>query len=480
LHDVQQERLDPLRYDLIIVGMGSGGMVASEFASTLDLRVAVVERDRVGGDCLWTGCVPSKALIASARAAHTMRRADEYGIEPVEPTIDTAKVFERIRGVQRQIAQAEDNADRFRAMGLDVIVGHPAHVIDRHRVSVDGNELEGRFILLCTGSRPVVPPIEGIEAAGYLTSETVWDLERAPESMVFIGAGPISMELAQAFCRLGVEVTVLQSGDRVLPRDEPELVSLLQDSVVSEGVDLRLNVDVTRVRIEDSGKVVYGTEDGRERRWEAAEILIGAGRRPNVEGLGLEELGIELNRRGVLVDKRSRTKVDSIYAVGDLAGRYLFTHMAGYEGVRAVRDMFFPGRGKVTDFVPWCTFTDPELAHAGQTIGEAEQQFGADDVQIWRQDLVHSDRARADGATKGAIVIVTHKGRVIGAHILAPHAGEMIHELALAIRDGMKLADVAGLIHVYPTYGTTIGQLAADSAFESAQKYKWLVRRQKA
>jgi len=233
------------------------------------------------------------------------------------------------------------------------------------------------------------------------------------------------------------------------------------------------------VTVQDGMKVVHGTENGKERRWEGAEILIGAGRRPNVAGLGLENLGIELNRRGVLVDKRSRTKVDSIYAVGDLAGRYRFTHMAGYEGVRAVRDMFFPGKGKVTDFVPWCTFTDPELAHAGLTIGEAEGQFGADDVEVWRRDLVHSDRARADGATKGAIVIVTHRKRVVGAHILAPHAGEMIQELALAIKEDMKLSDVASLIHVYPTYGTTIAQLAADSAFESAQKYKWLVRRQK-
>jgi pyruvate/2-oxoglutarate dehydrogenase complex dihydrolipoamide dehydrogenase (E3) component len=467
------------RYDLIIVGMGSGGMVASEFASTLDLRVAVVERERVGGDCLWTGCVPSKALIASAKAAHTMRHADKYGIEPIEPTIDTAKVFERIRGVQNQIAEAEDNAERFRDMGLDVLVGHPAHVTGRNTVSVNGDELEGRFILLCTGSRPVVPPIEGIEEAGYLTSETVWDLERAPESMVFIGAGPISMEMAQAFRRLGVEVTVLQKGDRILPRDEPDLVSVLQESVIGEDVDLRLNVDIASVTVENGKKVVHGTENGEERRWEGAEILIGAGRRPNVEGLGLEELGLELNRKGVLVDNRSRTKVDSIYAVGDIAGRYLFTHMAGYEGVRAVRDMFFPGKGKVTDFVPWCTFTDPELAHAGLTIGEAEEQLGSDDVEVWRQDLIHSDRARADSATKGAIVIVTHKKRVVGAHILAPYAGEMIHELALAIKDGMKLPDVANLIHVYPTYGTTIGQLAADSAFESAQKYKWLVRRQK-
>jgi pyruvate/2-oxoglutarate dehydrogenase complex dihydrolipoamide dehydrogenase (E3) component len=287
------------------------------------------------------------------------------------------------------------------------------------------------------------------------------------------------MEMAQAFRRLGVEVTVLQKGDRILPRDEPDLVSVLQESVIGEDVDLRLNVDIASVTVENGKKVVHGTENGEERRWEGAEILIGAGRRPNVEGLGLEELGLELNRKGVLVDNRSRTKVDSIYAVGDIAGRYLFTHMAGYEGVRAVRDMFFPGKGKVTDFVPWCTFTDPELAHAGLTIGEAEEQLGSDDVEVWRQDLIHSDRARADSATKGAIVIVTHKKRVVGAHILAPYAGEMIHELALAIKDGMKLPEVANLIHVYPTYATTIGQLAADSAFESAQKYKWLVRRQK-
>jgi pyruvate/2-oxoglutarate dehydrogenase complex dihydrolipoamide dehydrogenase (E3) component len=468
------------RYDLIIVGMGSGGMVASEFASILDLKVAVIERDRVGGDCLWTGCVPSKALIASGKAAHTMRQAGKYGIEPVEPTIDTAKVFERIHAVQQQIADAEDNADRFRAMGLDVLVGQPAHVVGPNTVSVNGHSLDARFILLCTGSRPVVPPIEGIEEAGYLTSETVWDLERAPDSMVFIGAGPISMEMAQAFRRLGVEVTVLQNGPRALPRDEPDLVETLTECLRAEGVDLRLDVEIARVQIENGKKAVYGTESGEERRWEGAELLIAAGRRPNVDGLGLQELGIELTTKGVLVDNRSRTRVSSIYAVGDIAGRHLFTHMAGYEGVRAVRDMFFPGKGKVSDFVPWCTFTDPELAHAGLMVSEAEERFGADDVEVWRQDLVHSDRARADGATEGAIVVVSHKKKVVGAHVLAPHAGEMIHELALAIKDGMKFDDVANLIHVYPTYAIGIGQLAADSAFEAAQKYKWLVRRQKA
>jgi pyruvate/2-oxoglutarate dehydrogenase complex dihydrolipoamide dehydrogenase (E3) component len=456
------------RYDLIIVGMGSGGLVAAEFASSLDLKVAAVEREeRIGGDCLWTGCVPSKALIASARAAHTMRHADELGLEPAEPEIDTANVFERVRAVQEEIAATDDNPDRFRELGVDVRLGEPAKVTGPHSVAMGDDALEARYILLCTGSRPFVPPIEGLEQAGYLTSETVWDLRSAPASMVFIGGGATSIELAQALARLGVTVTVLEQADRILARDEPELVTVLQRSLIEEGVDLRLNVAIERAEVAAGRKVLHGTESGEERSWEGEEIFVGAGRRPNVDGLGIEELS---------VDDRSRTGVGSVYAVGDLAGRYEFVHAAAYEAVRAVRDMFFPGKGKVTDFVPWCTFTDPELAHAGLTIGEAERQLGAGDVEVWRRDLSHSDRARTDGARTGSVIVVTHKRRVVGAHILAPRAGEMIHELALAIREDMKLSDMAGLVHIYPTYSVAIGQLAADAAFASAQKYKWLVR----
>lgn len=466
------------RYDLIIVGMGSGGMVAAEFASTLDIRVAVVERDRVGGDCLWTGCVPSKALLASAKVAHHMRTAGDYGIEPVEPVIDTAKVFERIRAVQAQIEETDDNAERFRDMGIDIRFG-PARVAGPHEVAVNGSRLEGRFILLATGSRPMVPPIDGLEEAGFLTSETVWDVARAPASLILIGGGPISIETAQAFNRLGTRVTVLQKGPGILPRDEPDLVGRLQARLRAEGVDLRLDVETERVTTEDGAKVLHGTEAGEAGRWEAEEILVGAGRRPNVEDLGLQDLGVPIGPHGVIVDERSRTSLSSVYAVGDLGGRYLFTHMAGYEGVRAVRDMFFPGKGKVTDFVPWCTFTDPELAHAGLTTAEAEERFGADDVEVWRQELTHSDRARAEGETEGAVIVVTAKGKIVGAHILAPSAGEMIHELALAIQQGLKLTEVASLIHVYPTYATATGQLAAEAAFEGAKKYRWLVRRGK-
>ena len=473
------------RYDLVVVGMGSGGMIGAEFATTIGLRVAVVERGRVGGDCLWTGCVPSKALLASAKAAHTMRVADTYGLPSLAPDIDTSLVWKRIRAIQQEIGSTDDDPGRFEADGVEIIRG-TARVVGPNTVRVLGEgpagedrDLESRFILVCTGSRPVVPPIEGLQEAGFLTSETLWDLDRAPASMVMIGAGPIATEMSQAFARLGIRTIVLQKGPRILPRDEPDLVDLLVAKLRSEGVDLHFNVEIERVATSGNRKIVFGSENGEPSRWEGEELLVATGRRPNVEGLGLEEVGVKVGRTGIEVDERMRTAVPSIYAAGDVAGRFLFTHSAGYEAVRAVRDAFYPGKGKVTDFVPWCTFTDPELAHAGLTVAEAEKKYG-DDVDVYRLDLSHSDRARADNATEGAIVVVTAKGgKVVGAHILAPAAGEMIHELALAINEGLKLAEVASLIHVYPTLSTGIGQLAGEAAFEGAKKLRWLVRREK-
>jgi pyruvate/2-oxoglutarate dehydrogenase complex dihydrolipoamide dehydrogenase (E3) component len=468
------------RYDLVIVGMGSGGMVGAEFAATIGLRVAVVERGRVGGDCLWTGCVPSKALLASAKAAHTMKVADKYGLPSIDPVdIDTSLVWKRIRSIQQDLAHSDDDPERFTAMGVEVIAGQ-ARIVGPNAVELVGQDrtLETRYILICTGSRPLTPPIDGLREAGFLTSENVFEIERAPRSVVMIGGGPIAIEMAQAFTRLGIRTTVLQKGPGILPRDEPDLVATLTAKLVEEGVDLRLNVDTERVAVAEGRKIVYGAEAGEPAKWEAEELLVAVGRRPNVEGLGLDEVGVKMGRRGIEVDERMRTSVPSIYAAGDVAGRFLFTHSAGYEAVRAVRDAFYPGKGKVTDFVPWCTFTDPELAHAGLTVAEAEKKHG-DDVEVWRLELSHSDRARADGAAEGAIVVVTAKGKLVGAHILAPSAGEMIHELAMGINEGMKLAELASLIHVYPTLSTSIGQLAAEAAFEGAKRLRWLVRKEK-
>ena len=381
-----------------------------------------------------------------------------------------------MRAVQRSIAETDDDPERFRAMGLELRVGQAATITGPHTVRVGEEELEAKHILLCTGSRPAEPPIEGLAEAGYLTSESVWEIERAPASLVVIGGGPIGVELSQAFRRLGTTVTLLQQGGRVLPRDEPELVDRLAARLRGEGVELRTG----RRRGAGDGR---GRPEGRARdRGRRARALgrRGAagrrGRRPNVEGLGLEALGIEVTPHAVTVDDRSRTSVASIYAVGDLAGRHLFTHSAASEGVKAIRDMFFPGKGRFDSLVPWATFSDPELAHAGLTIAEARERHG-DDVEVWRMELAHSDRARADGTEDGLLLVVCAKKKLVGAHILAPAAGDLIQELAGRSSAGPSSPTSRARSTSIPTLSTSIAQLAGKAAFEGAQRYKWLVRR---
>jgi pyruvate/2-oxoglutarate dehydrogenase complex dihydrolipoamide dehydrogenase (E3) component len=463
--------------DVVIIGMGSGGMPSAEFAATLGLKVAVVERGRVGGDCLWTGCVPSKALLASAKVAHHLRTAERWGLPAVQvPPIDTSAVWRRIKDVQRRIAASDDDPARYEEMGVELVSGH-ARLVDGNTVDVDGRRLDTRFVLVCTGSRPASPPIPGLADAGYLTSESFFGLDRCPASLVFIGGGPIAIELAQACHRLGVEVTVLQKGPGILPRDEPDLARRLADLLVEEGLDLRLGVDAKAVEVLPGGrKVVVAQIGDGVARVEAEEIFVGAGRVPNVEDLGLEALGIGVGPRGIETDDRGRTAVKTVYAAGDVAGRSLFTHSAAYEGVRALRDMFFPGKGTLGATIPWCTFTDPELAHVGLTSAEARERYG-DDAKVWRMELEHSDRARADGVEQGVILLVTGpKRRIVGGHILCPGAGELLHEVALAEAQGLRLDDLAGLVHVYPTLATSVGMLAAESVFDNAARIRRVTR----
>lgn len=457
------------RYDLVIVGMGSAGLVAAEFAARLELRVAAVEAERLGGDCLWTGCVPSKTLLAAAKAAQTMRAADRHGLTPVEPQIDPARVWQRIREVQERIASTDDSPERYEAMGVELAHGH-ARLAGPNEVEVDGRALETRFVLVCTGSRPATPSVPGLEEAGFQTSETVFELESPPRSWIVIGGGPIGTELAQGFRRLGMDTTLLQRWPRLLPRDEPELAERLADLLRAEGVNLRVDARIERIEVQKGRKIVHAGGD----RFAAEELLVAAGRTPAVDGLALEEVGVRVGPRGVEVDSHLRTSVPSIYAVGDVAGRYLFTHSAGAEAVVAVRNMFFPGKSKAADLIPWCTFTDPELAHVGLTRAEA-----GDGAEIAAIDLEHSDRARAEAEDAGRIVLVLKRGKVVGAHVLAPSAGELIHELALAVQDGKKARKLATLVHVYPTISTSIPQATAGAAYEYARRYAWLMRREK-
>jgi len=460
-----------MRYDLLIIGMGSAGMVAAEFASRLGVKVAVAERDRPGGDCLWTGCVPSKALLASARAAHTIRHADGYGLEAVGPSADSERVWARIKAIQAQIAATDDNPERFAAMGVDVLAG-AARLTSPTTVRV-GEQHTTRYVLLATGSRPALPAIDGLADAVPLTSESIFALHGAPRSVVMIGGGPICVELAQGLVRLGVRVTILQRGSRLLAREESELAERLAAILRRERVEIVTEVEPDRVTVAADGtKTVYAGE----RSWTAAEVFVGAGRTPNVDGLGLAECGVKVAAQGVEVDAALRTSVKSVYAAGDVAGRHHFTHSAGYEAARAVRNMFLPGTSRGAYLVPWCTFTDPELAHAGLTEAQARAQHGDQAVRVWSQDLAHSDRARTESAPDGELRIVTAKGRIVGAHVLAPAAGEVIGELALAIDRGLKLADLASVVHVYPTIALAIQQIAAQASYAKAERLRWLVR----
>lgn len=459
-------------YDLVVIGMGSAGTIAAEFASEqLGLRVAAVERARIGGDCLWTGCVPSKALIASARVAHTIRHADQFAIEASAPEIDLTNVWQRIAAIQAGIAASDDDPERFRSLGIDLIEGE-AIVSGPREVTVGELTLKTRYTLVCTGSRPFIPPIDGIAEVDFLTSENLFEIARPPDSLVIIGGGPIACEIAQSLNRLGVEVTVLEMEPNLLPRDHPQHGERLLGILREEGVDVRLGTTATKVRKGGDGVNVW-TEGGKVT---AQGLLVATGRTPNAHGLGLDDLGVEITRKGVTVDNHNRTTVASIYAVGDVAGRALFTHTAAYDAVLAVRDMFLPGRGVPPPLIPWCTFTDPEVAHVGLTEVEATERHGRRKVEVHSRDLEHSDRARADGVTNGEIVIITAGGRIVGGHAICPHAGELIHELALAIRYRMKLSDLTEMIHIYPTLASTIGQIAGENSYRTARRYRSLAK----
>ena len=458
-------------YDLVVIGAGSAGMVAGEVAPKMGVKCALIERARVGGDCLWTGCVPSKALIASAKAAHLIRTAGDFGLSASRSTIDTAPVFARVRRIQHEIAETDDNPKKYTDAGVDVIYGE-AKLIDGHTVTVGERRITSKFILIATGSRAAAPPIAGIEDVGYLTSESLFEQERAPQSMLIVGGGPIAIEMAQAHHRLGVRVTVLQRANRILERDEPVLADKLLDLLRAEGIEIVLNVALTSAEKTAGDKTLRGTADGEERAWTADEILVAAGRMPNVEGLGLAEAGIATNARGIVVDSKLRTNVESVYACGDVAGRFLFTHSAAAEAVGALRNMFYPGTKDAPDLIPWATFTEPELAHAGMTSVEAREKLGADNVRTFAWQFSHNDRARAEQASDGEVVAVTDaKFKLLGAHILAPGAGDMIGQFTLAIANGQRLTpDFGNLVQVYPTYTTSFSQLAAEATYGQLER----------
>lgn len=444
-------------YDLAIIGGGSAGLMAASFAVQLDARVALLEKDRIGGDCTWTGCVPSKTLLKAAKVAHRMRTADRYGLPAVEPAIDLRTIMDHVRSVVGEIYQ-EETPEALRADGIDVYLGE-VRFVDPHTLVAGDATLMARNILIATGAHAFIPPIQGIEGVEYLTYESIWELEELPQHLLVVGRGPLGCEMAQAFRRLGSEVTLLASGDRLLPRDEPAASRALGEVFETEGIQVVYNARAELVWKDQDGGIHVGA-GGSGLTGDA--LLIATGRRPNVKDLDLEKAGVTYSAEGIQVDDKLRTSQPHIYAAGDCIGSHQFTHYAGWQAAMAVRNALLPGTSKgVAEQVPWTTFTDPEVAHAGLTETQAREKFG-DDVQTCDWPMTKVDRARSEGDTAGFLKLVHLKnGTLLGTTIVAAHAGEMIHEWIVALDQSIKVEDLSNAIHVYPTYSIAGMQAAA-------------------
>jgi pyruvate/2-oxoglutarate dehydrogenase complex dihydrolipoamide dehydrogenase (E3) component len=445
-------------YDLAIIGAGSGGLTAAAFAVQLGARTALIEKSRIGGDCTWTGCVPSKALLKAAKVAHEVRTAGRYGITTTPPTIDMRRVREYVQSAIREVYQYE-TPEELQRSGVDVIIG-PAQFIDAHTIQAGHHSIRANAFLITTGGHAFIPPIRGLDQTPFITYERIFENDRLPQSLTIIGAGPIGIEMAQAYQRLGSEVTVVDQ--RLLPKDEPEAQETIYRVLEQEGVRF-VRERANTVRAEAGSVLVFTT--AAEIRTEM--LLVAVGRRPSVNGLDLEKAGVNYSEKGIPVDERLRTNVKHIYAAGDIVGGYQFTHLAGWQAFQAVRNALLPGHASgFASVVPWVTFTEPEVAHAGITEEKARHQFG-DDIEVHRWSMNKVDRAVCDNDRDGFVKVISRKsGRILGATIVAARAGESIAEIVLAIQNGLRLKDIAGSIHPYPTYSTAIQQLASEATIK--------------
>lgn len=449
------------RYNLVVIGGGTAGLVTAAGAAGLGAKVALIERDLLGGDCLNVGCVPSKALIATARVAAAVQGASEFGVRvPSGTTVDFPAVMERMRRIRASLAP-HDSAARFRSLGVDVYLGD-ARFIGRNTVEVGGQTLTFRKAAICTGARASAPPIPGIEQVSYLTNETVFSLTDLPQRLAVVGAGPIGCELAQAFARFGSQVWLIETEHGVMPREDRDGAAVVGQALQRDGVNVlccarRLQVNrgtdgAARIILESHDRSHYLTVD---------RLLVAVGRTPNVDGLGLEAARVDYSRgTGIAVDDRLRTTNPAIYAAGDVCSPYRFTHAADCMARIVIQNALFFGRKRTTALtIPWCTYTAPELAQVG--LSESDARLRGIAIDTFKQRFDALDRAVLDGATDGFIKVHVRRGtdRIVGATIVAPHAGDLIGEVSLAMTRGIGLGQIAGVIHPYPTLADGIRKL---------------------
>ncbi len=447
-------------YDLVVIGAGSAGLSAAQFAAQIGARVALVEKNQVGGDCTWTGCVPSKALLKVARTAHMVRTAATFGIEVEAPGIDMAQVRAHVQQVIQDIYNQE-TPEVLAKSGIEVVQG-AAHYSDPFTVEVGARKLSGRNFILATGTHPLIPAIPGLDETPYISCMQIFDNETLPERLVILGAGATGVEIAQAYGRLGSVVTLIDVG--LLPTFDPELGEVLAKVFKREGVQFVAGL-VTAAAYEN-GQYHIAVDSSERPMITADMLLVAAGRRPNVAGIGLKNAGVAHNAQGIWVDQHLRTSAKHIYAAGDCTGGFQSTHYAGWQGYKAVRNIFFPGAEKgIRSGVPAAVYTDPEIAQAGLSEAEARALHGTSAVQVVRQPLSHVDRAVIEREQDGFIKIVYKTdGTILGATIAAPRAGEMITEFVLALQQGLRIRDLAEAMHVYPAYSMGVQRVAANAA----------------
>lgn len=449
------------RYNLVVIGAGTAGLVTAAGAAGLGAKVALIEKHLLGGDCLNVGCVPSKAVIRASRSAHSARTAERFGIRTGDKVeVDFALAMERMRRLRSRIS-LHDSAERFRTLGVDVYLGN-GRFVGEDAVEVEDKTLQFSKAVIATGARAVGLPIEGLAEAGYLTNETVFSLTKRPERLAVIGGGPLGSELAQAFQRMGSQVTIFEMSDHLLGREDSDAAAILQDAFVREGIRLLLKSKPNRVSRADGGKSILFDREGQEDSIVVDEILLGVGRAPNVEGLDLEAAGIQYdNKSGVSVNDYLQTTNPCVYAAGDICLPYKFTHVADATARIVIQNALFAGRKKWSKLtIPWTTYTDPEVAHVGMYERDARER--GIEVDTFIRPLNEVDRAILDGEEVGFVKVHVKRGsdKILGATIVASHAGEMINEITLAMVAGLGLKTIGNVIHPYPTQAEAIKQTA--------------------
>lgn len=481
-------------YDLCVIGGGAAGLVVAAGGAQLGAKVVLIEKNRLGGDCLYHGCVPSKALLASAKAAQAMRIARRFGIDPVEPVVELPRVMQRVRRVIEQLGE-HDHPDRFRKLGIELLFGD-GWFTSPAAFEIDGRAITAKTFVIATGSRPTIPAVPGIESVPFLTSDTLFALDEPVPELIVLGGGPAGVEAAQAFARLGSSVTLIESGAHILAREDPDLVDVIARRLHDEGVRIQVRSKALSIDVDGHGRPTVmvrraKTNDRQSQTGQkgpnsydlpielrATHLLITTGRSANVEGLGLEAAGVMLENGRIRTDARLRTTSPNIFACGDVTGPYLFTHMAEHQAGVVLRNALFRLPAKVeTRALPWCTFTDPELARVGLSEQEAKRQRIRHRVHVF--PFADIDRARTDAEPEGlAKIVTTPRGRLLGAAIAGPHAGELIHEYTLAIKKRMKAADLSGMIHIYPTFAQ-INRKVADVRMKAGltPMTRWWIKR---